>query len=305
MSRRTIILSDEKDKHKKAILNLECGQSVCRGNIKFFNVDNTKNLSLGIKHENKEVIKIPLSVENLQADFVVSEEIGFLDRIFCAVVCVENKFCPEVVLSGSNLNEDRVKEVVEIAFLQNEKMDSAEMYDIAQENEIEQEIEDNLNEDLCQQDYDMCAKCKYRECFYDDAKQQECVEVATNNEREVLEEKVEEEENFYFQVKSQIDELFSKFGEDEELCNLVPNSKWVRVSYENSNSYYVLGLIYKNDNIDYIAYGLPAENPNKPPEDLKEYAQWFPVLPQNPEGRGYWVVYQSALSGESVLLNVI
>ncbi len=111
--------------------------------------------------------------------------------------------------------------------------------------------------------------------------------------------------SFYEQVKSQIDDLFEQYSREETLEQLLPNSKWVRVRYENSQNFYVLGLIYEDDEIKYISYGLPADNPNKPPLDLQEYAQWLPLDVSNPQQSGYWLVYQSADSGESIQVEVI
>ena len=118
-------------------------------------------------------------------------------------------------------------------------------------------------------------------------------------------EEIDDDKNFYEQVKSQIDELFEQYEPEQTLQDLLPNSKWVRVRYENSENFYVLGLIYEDNQIKYISYGLPADNPKTPPRDLQEYAQWLPIDTNNPDGKGYWLVYQSAESGESILVEVI
>lgn len=115
----------------------------------------------------------------------------------------------------------------------------------------------------------------------------------------------DDDKNFYDQIKNQIDQLFEQYQREEELERILPNSKWVKVKYENSDNFYVLGLIFDEDQIKYISYGLPASDPNKPPKDLQEYAQWLPLDTNNPQGEGYWLVYQSADSGESIAVEVI
>lgn len=119
------------------------------------------------------------------------------------------------------------------------------------------------------------------------------------------EESQELDKNFYDQVKDQIDKLFEEYERESLLEQLLPNTKWVKVKYEDSESFYVLGLIYEDDTIKYIAYGLPAENSTKPPKDLQEYAQWLPLDSSNPQLEGYWLVYQSADSGESISIEVV
>ena len=60
-----------------------------------------------------------------------------------------------------------------------------------------------------------------------------------------------------------------------------------------------MGLVYGDDSLQFISYGLPASDSSNPPQDLVEFAQWLP-LGQNDSKAGYWLVYQSAKTGESV-----
>ena len=55
-------------------------------------------------------------------------------------------------------------------------------------------------------------------------------------------ESIADDASFYEQVKSQIDDLFEQYSREQTLEQLLPNSKWVRVRYENSQNFYVLGL---------------------------------------------------------------
>ena len=109
---------------------------------------------------------------------------------------------------------------------------------------------------------------------------------------------------FLGQIRGQIDDMFEKHSKDEELEGLIEGSKWVRVNYEEDDSFYVLGLIFESGEVKYIAYGLPSESKGMPPVDLREYAQWLPVT-GDPVARGYWVVYQDALSGENITMEEV
>jgi len=116
-----------------------------------------------------------------------------------------------------------------------------------------------------------------------------------------------EEQTFYEQVKQQISALFEKYEVDETLQQIIPNSKWIKVDYERKQEYYVLGLIYddNNQNVVYISYGIPSTNSKVPPEDLKDYAQWLPKDFSNPEQAGYWIVYQDAITGETIKIDFV
>lgn len=112
--------------------------------------------------------------------------------------------------------------------------------------------------------------------------------------------------SFYEQIKTQIDALFAKYPEEENLKNIILNSKWVKVSFNENSDYYVLGLIYDDsfETVEYISYGMPSMDDKNPPEDLKDFAQWLPIEFLD-NAKGFWLVYQDALSGETIKINLI
>ena len=113
--------------------------------------------------------------------------------------------------------------------------------------------------------------------------------------------------SFYEQVKTQIDALFEKYPKEVMLENLISNSKWVRVNFNGKEEFYVLGLIYDDENkkVEYISYGMPSNDNKNPPEDLKDFAQWLPIDFNKPEADGFWLVYQEAFSGETIKVNLV
>ena len=113
--------------------------------------------------------------------------------------------------------------------------------------------------------------------------------------------------SFYEQVKTQVDALFEKYPKEVNLENLISNSKWVRVEFNNKEEFYVLGLIYDDENkeVEYISYGMPSNDSKNPPEDLKDFAQWLPIDFNKPDVDGFWIVYQEAFSGETIKVNLI
>lgn len=104
--------------------------------------------------------------------------------------------------------------------------------------------------------------------------------------------------SFYEQVKDQVEKLFKMYPEQSQLTNLMPNTKWVKVDFDSNGKYYVVGIIGSKP--DYLCYGVPGKYSSTPPESLDGYCQWFPLDIQNAVGDGFWLMYQDALSGESV-----
>ena len=113
--------------------------------------------------------------------------------------------------------------------------------------------------------------------------------------------KVKIEEPFFKQIEASMQELFDKYEKDEELINLVPDSKWARVPVDDSN-YYVVGLIYSDGNPNLICYGVPDKEASNPPDNSNECRQWLEL---EKGGRGYWMMYQSAISGQTLTTQII
>lgn len=108
---------------------------------------------------------------------------------------------------------------------------------------------------------------------------------------------------FYSMIAEQLDELFDKYPREKNLENLVENSKWVKIKYEDNDKYYVVGIIYINNDIKYICYGVPGNYYTEPPRELKDYSQWLPTDTLSPYTEGFWVMYQDADTGENVIIN--
>ena len=103
---------------------------------------------------------------------------------------------------------------------------------------------------------------------------------------------------FYEQMKESIEKLFATGERETRLEDAMPFTRWVRVDYSDNGKYYVVGLI--GDKPDYICYGLPAKYTPDPPEETDGKCGWLPLDPSKPEGDGFWLMYQSAETGESV-----
>lgn len=324
--KRTLILNDINNlsSGKKGVITLENFSQGVKGQLKLYNFkEYPKNVAIGLS-SGQDVIKVPLHIKDNTVDFVVKKDINLQEKISCGLVDIQEATNPKIVVGGTSNYLNDWADKVEQAFYDAQILSREEIYD-SSDKEVEQEITTVLRQDREFEDCSKCEKCKYKKAFFEKENLleksnnvkniEQILSTATmaenaensgektgeNQDENIQEEKnfVDEDIDFYNQIKDQIDDLFSKHKPEDNLQAIIPNSKWVKVEYQDMPGYYVMGIIY-NDNIpEFIGYGLPAQNNENPPKDLAEYAQWLPVL-QEGENTGYWIVYQSASNGESI-----
>jgi len=83
------------------------------------------------------------------------------------------------------------------------------------------------------------------------------------------------------------------------LCGAFSCSEWVRVKGEEDNPQYLVGIVYNGGKARYICYALATETPETPPEEIKDVCAFVPRSPFE-EGKGFFVIFQSASSGECI-----
>lgn len=106
-----------------------------------------------------------------------------------------------------------------------------------------------------------------------------------------------ETDGYYQSIKGEISALFERYPQDETLADAYPASEWVRVKGEENDVKELVGLIYESGLVKYICYAVPANEDT--PEEIKKQAYFVPVSPLTPEV-GFYVLYQSAATGESI-----
>ena len=106
-------------------------------------------------------------------------------------------------------------------------------------------------------------------------------------------------ENFYASIKPQLDEIFVCYPEDNEPESVIPNSKWIRV--DTKNSFYVIGITYNLDEPEFVCYGVAGTYDVKPPVEIADICSWVPADLSQKFGRGWWMIYQDASTGKTVL----
>lgn len=111
-----------------------------------------------------------------------------------------------------------------------------------------------------------------------------------------------EQQTFLNEISSQLDEMFKIYPEDDMLNSIIPESRFIKV--DNTEQSYVLGVIYEDKMMKYLAYGVPATYNSLPPADLGNNYQWLPINPKDVMSDGYFMIYQNALTGNIVDLTV-
>ncbi len=102
---------------------------------------------------------------------------------------------------------------------------------------------------------------------------------------------------YYERMKGEIEKIFSSYPAIEGLEKLIEQSRWVKISY-GEGKYYAFGVIFSDGIAEYICYGVPSSDPDRPPQSLSGACSFIPVG----EG-GYWVMYQDASTGVSVKIS--
>lgn len=304
-NKKSIVLNGVDERNKRAVLTLECDGEITKGVVRLYNYGAQPRgiISLGLYYDGK-VTKAGLThAGNMVFNF--SCQIDQIPKKFsCAIVnFVDGE--PKPILYGNSEgyldHEEVFAEVVSsLSTAQNtaEVEEKLNEYGIDFDDELKEEIEQNITKCLKNEECGDCENCQYKKFYYQSIK-------SLNEERADLEKEVDEKEVFYNEMKAQIDQLFANNPSEEYLEELISNSKWVKVNLAGGDDYYVLGLIYDDNKLNYICYGVPGVYQKVPPRELSGYPIWFPLDENKPQGFGYWLSYQDADSGESVKAIVV
>ncbi len=106
---------------------------------------------------------------------------------------------------------------------------------------------------------------------------------------------------YYEKVKEELSRLFDSQPAEEELAKAVPLSRWAKVTFARGK-YYTVGVISDEKRPKYICYGVPTDKRGDPPDALKEYCSFVPLSIFDPDGKGYWMLFQDAETGACVKL---
>ncbi|MDE6849988.1 MAG: hypothetical protein K2J54_01545 [Clostridia bacterium] len=103
--------------------------------------------------------------------------------------------------------------------------------------------------------------------------------------------------DFYGRMEGDIRRIFATYPAEPALERAMDVSKFVKITY-GDNRFYVFGVLKVEGRPRYICYGVPATNGEVPPPSLKSCASFVAT-----ENGGYWMTYQDAATGISVVIN--
>lgn len=106
-------------------------------------------------------------------------------------------------------------------------------------------------------------------------------------------------DGYYLAVKEEIDRLFKTYPHDKTLNGAFSCSDWVRVKGTAKAPEYLVGVLKNDGRVNYICYALTAEDKDNPPDEIKSVCAFVPTSPYD-ENKGFFVIFQSAASGECV-----
>ncbi len=304
--RKSIVLSDMNDSNKKAVMTLEEDGFGIKGSMRLYNFPNelTGISSLGF-YSDKKVYKAGLTFKSrmLYEFFIDLKEIP---NVFsCAVVNFQNAL-PKPILYGSSSGSDEqiygciISEIAQDSSYGNAK-NVLDRHGVDFDEEEKELIEKEIDKAMCDNN---CANCVYKKFFYDHQELKTQAKKEDNFEKNKNVSDVEETKAvplFIDKLRPQIDKLFEKNPIEDNLQKLIPDSKWVKVEYEEDGDFFVFGLLYDDyENVKYVCYGVPAVFDEEPPEELTGYPIWLPLDKNNSNGFGYWLTYQDATTGEPI-----
>jgi hypothetical protein len=298
--RKSIVLSDTEKSNKKAVLSLEETDDSVFGTLRLYNFpkDLSGVSSLGF-YVNQSVHKAGLTYKSPML-YEFYAPFGEIPKAFsCAVINFQDAHAKAILYGSSDGKDDVYAQIMSEISHDNSFSNTKNVldkfgvdFDEPEQAEIEQEIDKSMSE--CNH---KCGECVYKKFFFE---HNEKTLSQPSSEQKSEEKPKEESPKFIEKLKPQIDKLFAENPIEENLQNMIANSKWTKVDYENDGDFYVFGLIYdESEQVKYVCYGIPAVFEEEPPKELSGYPIWLP-LGSSSDGFGYWLTYQDASTGQPI-----
>ena len=105
-------------------------------------------------------------------------------------------------------------------------------------------------------------------------------------------------DNYYAQIKNDLNKFFDTYPKNEELESKVWGSKWVRIKADYD---YSVGVIFEDSTPSIIAYATPYDDYHQIDIDKLKFGEWLQLGDGEEDRRGYFVYYQNAQTGEMIL----
>lgn len=276
--------------NQKGILTLTCTNDKVIGNIRCFNLKQTnENFIIGVQvgEVTYKTKATTAQLSNLKLEIPASANNS--SKISCAIVSLKQSSY-ETLLWGST---ETTKAIQNHILIQN----MIEKTDI---------INDVKNYNYNVNNYAQSLEDKQQEIFEDELLESYIDKIVAQTQddfKNTPNQDTTQSDKFYTQVENQISMLFEKNEPDFTLQKIIPDSKFVKV--KNGEDYYVFGVIYQDGLEKCICYGIPSEFSTVPPKEMEGFCQWLPLDVNDYTGKGYFMTYQDAQTGENISVEVI
>lgn len=308
-SKKSLVLSSVDKSERKGVLSLAYDGKQIDGQLRLygFAAEPRGIISLGISSDN-DVVKAGLTKKSSMLYTFSAQSENLNEQFSCAVVnFVEGEKVPLLFGACDSINLQTQLQQVMTALNSAQSVQDVEdvldEYGVDYQEDEKQQIEQEIDKEMNSKCSD-CANCVYKKYFFQTADIQTATEMQPQKTDTSQEEKPHKQFVFYDEIKNQVESLFNENSPEEFLQSVIPDSKWVKVELDSGGDYYVFGLIYEEDELKYVCYGVPSVYTSTPPTQLSGFPVWFPVDRDNNEGFGYWLTYQDASTGESIKVTI-
>ena len=282
MKSKTIILSNTEEHSGRGILTLYEEDDLLKCKLRLYNLTKLdKFCKLGIYHNNQVYTANLLEKHGVYESSFVGD--FNLNEDFYTAIINTNQNNKVIIAGGTysgfcfegNLQENVAKESILSDYVE-------------EQNNMQNFVAKAHNLENCDENCGNCANCKYKEWFYS-----QNVETLPENEekQDNLQEFVETQATIPNLVE-QFDNIFENYTPDTELNNLLPNSKFVKIT--ENNQQYSIGAMFENEKITLLCYAVKSAYNSPAPQELGPHHQWLPIDKEDPLSDGYHIVFQDA-----------
>lgn len=288
---------------QKGVLSLEYKKDKILANIRCYNLKQTDEIfSVGIQ-VGETTFKTQVTTKQLaNLKLQIDAKSNTSSKVSCVIVKVDKKTYSTLLWGSTEITKTMAE-----SFFVEQLLEKTKII-IQQENEnISQKQEQHETftkaQSLAQQQEQIFEQ-EALESYIDKV----ITETSENDAKQNVNDTNSQQENdsqdtFFETVKQQVDNLLLANQPDEILQKIIPDSKFCRV--QNGDEFYVFGVIYEQGAPKCICYGVPREYSTVPPVEVDGFCQWLPMDEHNYHGKGYWMTYQDAISGENIVVELI
>lgn len=289
--------------NQKGVLSLSFESGKVVGNLRCFNVKPTdEEYSIGVQIGDN-VFKTKATAKELGSlKIQINGNANNTSKVSVAIVSLKGNSY-ETLLWGSTEITNTIKEHAIIQSL----LEKTSILEMQEQNKTENH--DNLPQFSIEEKQNEIFEQQLLDDYID--KEIKRTEVTAESEHEIskaenlsmLGDSKNKPTAFFSKIENQIEQIFESNEPDRVLENLIPDSKFCKVM--QGDDYYVFGIIYENGKEKCICYGIPSDYSLVPPKEVEGFSQWLPIDADNYAGRGYWMTYQDAVTGENIAVEIV